>query len=172
MLSNVCVVLHVDGYYVGGKLQIRELGYQALAKNFTPNSVHFMVEEPTTNIDVRMAEYSFRHIHGLPLFGGSLPQDLVDFSLSRIYNCNKTEERPYVAINDQKDLEILLNKLNIPYIDLQKIGCPSDDDGPFIKENYSCHQHRFGKRCSQTLVASYSKWIFNIIYFTIIYRND
>ena len=117
--NSVCLVIDLEGFFVQTKFQVREMGYYSWNEHFGRHD--FFQPEKTVN-------FAKHNIHGLtyqPRYQErAYEQDQADIVLLRLYSQFKTEKSTVVAYKGGHVEKDLLNKLNIPCLDLETWGCP------------------------------------------------
>ena len=110
------------------KFQVREMGYYSWDEHFDRHA--FFQPAALKNLshkDKKTVNFAKHKIHGLtyqPRYQErAYEHDEVDIVLLR-YNQYKTEERTVVAFKGGHVEKDLLNKLNIPCLDLKNLGLP------------------------------------------------
>lgn len=156
--SKVCLIITVDGFMVDGRFNTRELSYDLPGKQISASSISFCCDFPTQRAEEIQAEFLFRNLHGLPVAGGVMAQTMVPFVLSDLYETHKSKKRPLVAIKGNQHAQALLTGLQIPFIDLEKQGCPRFELLPLVQGS-TCGQHKFEKRCGREQVRAYRQWM-------------
>ena len=126
--NSVCLVIDLKGFFVQTKFQVREMGYYSWDEHFDRHA--FFQPAALKNLshkDKKTVNFAKHNIHGLtyqPCYQErAYEYDEVDIVLLRLYNQYKTEERTVVAFKGGHVEKDLLNKLNIPCIDLETWGC-------------------------------------------------
>jgi hypothetical protein len=130
--DNLCLVIDLEGFFVQKKFQVREMGYYCWNGQFGRHAFFQPGRfEDLSLKDKKTVNFTTRKIHGLtyqPQYGErAYEQDGVDIVFLRLYNRYKTEQRTVVAYKGGHVEKDLLNKLNIPNINLETEGCPKYD---------------------------------------------
>ena len=128
--DSLCLV--IKGFFVQKKFQVREIGYYSWNYYFGRHAFF----QPTalndlSHKDKKTVTFAKHKIHGLtyqPFYRKrAYEQDQADIVLLRLYNQYKTFERTVVAYKGDHIEKDLLNKLNIPCLDFETLGCPKYD---------------------------------------------
>ena len=127
--NSVCLVIDLEGFFVQKKFQVREMGYYSWDEHFDRHA--FFQPAALKNLshkDKKTVNFAKHNIHGLtyqPRYQErAYEYDEVDIVLLRLYSQFKTEKRTVVAYKGGHVEKDLLNKLNIPCLDLETWGCP------------------------------------------------
>ena len=130
--DDVCLVIDMEGFHVGGRFQCRELGYcswlgdagRLAFKPFKP--FHHLTPE-----ERRGVTYVKQRIHGLSYRpdprGGEEVHSSTRTVIRRLYRDFSTEHRHRVAFKGGHLEKDVLLSLNLPYLDLETLGCPKFD---------------------------------------------
>ena len=132
MQDNVCLVIDLEGFYVQGAFQLRELGYHSWQGDAGRHSFFQRVMyRDLPDKDRRTVGVVCRKIHGLSYQPSEVgdptdPRNL-HYLLHRLYRKFATEHRTVVAYKGGNiEKELLLN-LGIPCVNLELLGCPKYD---------------------------------------------
>ena len=127
--NSVCLVIDLEGFFVKKKFQVREMGYYSWDEHFDRHA--FFQPAALKNLshkDKKTVNFAKHNIHGLtyqPRYQErAYEHDEVDIVLLRLYSQFKTEKRAVAAYKGGHVKKDLLNKLNIPCLDLETWGCP------------------------------------------------
>ena len=127
--DRLCLVIDLEGFFVQKKFRVREIGYYSWNEHFGRHAFF----QPATlrdlsHEDKKTVNFAKHKIHGLtyqPRYQErAYEHDQADIVLLRLNNQYKTEERTVVAYKGGHVEKDLLNKLNIPCLDLETWGCP------------------------------------------------
>ena len=128
--NSVCLVIDLEGFFVQKKFQVRELGYYSWDEHFDRHA--FFQPAALKNLshkDKKTVNFAKHNIHGLtyqPRYQErAYEYDEVDIVLLRLYSQFKTEKRTVVAYKGGHVEKDLLNKLNIPCLDLETWVAPN-----------------------------------------------
>ena len=128
--EDVCLVIDMECFRVNGRLHCRELGYC----NWMGDSgrVAFLPKQPfhpLTRDDKRHIQFVTRHIHGLSYYPdkGEDVTSSVDDAVQQLYQAFVVDHRRRVAFKGGHVERDLLLHLNIPFLDLETLGCPKYD---------------------------------------------
>ena len=122
--DSLCLVIDLKGFFVQKKFQVREIGYYSWNEHFGRHAFF----QPATLKDLsygdkKTVNFAQHKIYGLtyqPHYQErAYEQDQADIVLLRSYNQYKTAERTVVAYKGGHVEKDLLNKLNIPCLDLE-----------------------------------------------------
>ena len=127
--NSVCLVIDLEGFSLQKKFQVREMGYYSWNEHFGRHAFFQPVAlKALSHKDKKTVNFAKHNIHGLtyqPRYQErAYEHNEVDIVLLRLYNQFKTEERTVVAYKGGHVEKDLLNKLNIPCLDLETWGCP------------------------------------------------
>ena len=130
--DSFCLVIDLEGFFVQKKYQVCEMGYYSWNDHFGRHAFF----QPTalknmSHKDKKTVNFAKHKIHGLtyqPRYRErAYEQDQADIVLLRLYNQYKTFERTVVAYKGGHIEKDLLNKLNIPCLNFETLGCPKYD---------------------------------------------
>ena len=167
--DDVCLVIDMDGFRVDGRFQCRELGYCSwlgdsgrLAFKPFKSFRHLIPEER------RGVHHVYKRIHGMSYYPD--PREEIGTNPSKItkalYNDFSTEHRFRVAFKGGHLEKDVLLRLNLPYLDLEKIGCPTYDH---LRMSYDedlwegCEWHAIpsAHHCAMTEGQAFFTWYTN-----------
>ena len=174
---SFCLCLDMDGFYVGNKFLVREIGWYApLPNGQEAYGVQHITHDWTWDMlsfkDQQRVRYVKRHVTGLsfrpsPLEyqlqnNNILGQDRVASFVEQLWKTYKTPECNTVAYKGGTLEFVLLTLLSIPSLDFEKEGCPTFNklrvDSTFPK--CPCHAHS-NVHCAMSECYVFSKWIVN-----------
>lgn len=156
-LSEVQLILDLDGYRIHPGFIVRELGWCDLKGN--NDSQHFYAPIKYSQLswkDKRTVNHVYRHVHGLRFEAGykeaTLPQRDVEAVVRALYH------RGVVAYKGGHLEKDLLQSMGIPCLDLEVFGCPKADQlySSDFKPGYSCGFH-----CPKQEVFLFYQWLIN-----------
>ena len=127
------LVIDLKGFFVQKKFRVREMGYYSLNEHFGCHAFFQPVAlKDLSHRDKKIVNFAKQNIHGLtyqPRYQErAYEQDEADIVLLRLYNQYKTQERTVVAFKGDHAEKDLLNKLNIPCLDLASCGFHLNDN--------------------------------------------
>ena len=126
--DDVCLVIDLECFRVQGRQRCRELGYSTWRGH--SGRVAFRPIHPfhsLTRDDKRQVALLTKHIHGLsyvPQDGEHAVSTSVEDVVQRLYAASAWAGRRRVAFKGGHVERDLLLRLNIPYLDLETLGCP------------------------------------------------
>jgi len=166
--DNLCLVIDLEGFFVQKKFQVREMGYYSWNEHFG----RYAFFQPTTlkdlsHKDKKTVNFTKHKIHGLtyqPRYRErAYKQDQVHDVLLRLYNQYKTEERTVVAYKGGHVEKDCLDKLNIPNINLERLGCPKTEqlNHTIVEPLASCgfHLNETIHHCPMTECHAFWLWL-------------
>ena len=155
-MERVCIILDLEGFTVNKIFYVREVGSFNWKGDST--SVKFTMPLPFRELsakDKRSATYLTQKLHGLPFDSRpkehAQPQDSVDEHVLRLYRESKTLQLDAVAFKGGHAERDILERLKIPYVDLEEYGCPKVEKllvHDTLGENIGCGEHRGRVHCS------------------------
>ena len=130
--DNLCLVIDLKGFFVEKKFQACEMGYYSWNDHF---GRYAFFQSATLNDlshkDKKTVNFAKHKIHGLtyqPRYQErAYAQDQVDNVLLRLYNQYKMKRKTVVAYKGGHVEKDLLDKLDIPNLNLETWGCPKYD---------------------------------------------
>ena len=129
--EDVCLVIDLECFRVRGQPCYRELGYCTWRGH--SGRVAFLPRYPFHLLhrdDKRQISFLTQHIHGLPYVPSDAEQPVsesVDTLVQRLYADSVYGDRRRVAFKGGHLERDVLLRLNIPYLDLETLGCPKYD---------------------------------------------
>ena len=126
--DDVCLVIDLECFRVQGRQQCRELGYSTWRGH--TGRVAFRPIQPFHRLnrdDRRQVVFLTKHIHGLsyvPKDGERVVSNPVEDVVQQLYAASASEGRRRVAFKGGHVERDLLLRLNIPFLDLETLGCP------------------------------------------------
>ena len=127
--DKLCIILDLEGFFLNKTFHVRELSYYSWNEQHGRHAFFIPVPHETlNNKDKRTVDFVKTKIHGLtyrptpeehfqnPLILGILVQTL--------YDNYKTDKRNVVGYKGGHIEKDLLQKLNIPSLNLETLGCP------------------------------------------------
>lgn len=150
------MVIDIDGFILPAS-RGREKQYTAQElgwcnwRGFYYNSKHYkpprqyLQDYDFTLADVKTIKYVKNNVHGLPFYpdsdGDAVDALILEIDIEKIYHKNKTLERTLVAYKGGTWEKYLLDKLQIPSINLEDFNCPKFDDMLKLTSCSSCGHH-------------------------------
>ena len=166
-LSQICMVMDMDGFHVLDKFYPREVAYVSLTENDWTESYRFKLNHLVPHLtekNWKTVNFCKKYIHGLTF--KSLPGERDLFHVENLetlvknaYICSKRKERDLVAYKGGQVEKELLKKLDIPSINLEDYGCPKYDNlpEPDVKD---CGFHIAKKlHCPKKECTAFATWI-------------
>ncbi|GFU97688.1 uncharacterized protein TNCV_4455741 [Trichonephila clavipes] len=189
MLEKVCCILDIDGFDIRvydefccsytTEFMVRELGYVKIDPtcDYLPKSYRFDLTRKMklvkTTPEVRQTLYfQSKHVIGLPITPGRNERDCIQYEclekvLKDIYYFCQRSGANVVAYKGGEKEKNILERLEIPSVDLQCFGCPSFKDLIKFGRVYSalrdCGHHTELKKgklmhCPKAEVIAYRDW--------------
>ena len=126
--NSLCLVIDLKGFFVQKKFQVREMDYYSWNEHFDRHAFYQPAAlKDLSHKDKKTVNFAKYNVHGLtyrPRYQErAYEYDEVDIVLLRLYSQFKTEKRTVVAYKGGHVEKDLLNKLNIPCLDLETWGC-------------------------------------------------
>ena len=166
MAHKICGILDAQGFMKDGLLIPREVALKTDTKNvcFLVNT-KLCYDELNTR-DRITNRYIEKIIIGIPLVIKKDDKAVIDYELEifKLYHSSKTKEKKLIGIKNHH-LTVILNKLCIPWIDLEDFGCQSMDILERLYNESCCAFHHHIKRtcgdwkCAQKKVNILDKWL-------------
>ena len=168
--DELCFILDLEGFFINKTFHVRELGY------YTWNEEHgrhaFRIPVPRQDLaqkDKQTVNFVIRKIHGLSYQPSQAehPQHprVVPRMVQDLYGDYSTLDRTVVGYKGGHVEKDLLNKLNIPSLNLETMGCPKydvlrNDDLKFVNLLPSCGFHKDDTRhhCPVTECHAFYLW--------------
>ena len=166
-LRHVCMILDLDGYFVNQQFLIREMGWcdlkgQTSSYHFTPALDYSQLDWK----DRKTVNYVYHHIYGLRFNASpgeqALPDTLAIIMLQTLYQSLRTSTQYVVAYKGGSVEKRLLDKLNIPHVNLEFFGCPKVD--VLIEQGFdpvcSCgHHQKITTHCPRQETFLFYQWL-------------
>lgn len=130
-LTNICLIIDLDGFTINKIFRVREMGFCSITKqtygSFRFNLSHLLNEMNET--DWKTVCYLQHNLHGLTLEPHPEEQDClkekdINKIILQLYEKSKTAEKYVVGYKGGTFERDLLEKLQIPYLNLEDFGCP------------------------------------------------
>ena len=159
-MDSVCLAVHLHGFYFDhyGGFKVREMGYRAVESGENGSYRYQMVRDykDLSQRELKTAKFVINRVHGLTYnpreddrWGRRLnvEQDL--------YEQFRTDQRFRVGCKGGSNEKNLLEKLGIPCVNLERLGCIAYGEIPKINQRVGRGMHVKGKEdaCSQL------KWV-------------
>ena len=164
----MCLCIDLDGFRIRNKFIVRELGWSDGEQSSCFHYTHDMHYEDLSYQDKKTVNYARRHVHGLTFrpnpqehrYFGLHSQDELEEDLAFLYELNATRDSPVVAYKGGQLEKDLLNKLNIPSVNLETLGCPKYDELRKNKpqRNCGCHRGSRANHCSMAECRLFMEW--------------
>lgn len=171
-LSEVCLVVDFDGFYVDKKFYAREMGFSSLTKDYY-GSFRFKLNHlygSLTEKDWQCVKYTTNFIHGLSF--RSLPWENELFRVENLkdllrneYLYSKTAEKYRVAFKGGHLEKDVLEEMEIPHVNLEDFGCPKFERLEFSLKNFDdCGYHVKHKKgisvhCPMVEARAFAEWV-------------
>ncbi len=167
------MVLDLDGFTVNGEFKTRELGYATLATNES-GVYHFdpqIYMKTLSHTDKSTAGYAAYQIHGMfviPDFDEPTCKiSILEKIVSMLYEIHKHPIRYVVGYKGGHIEKDLLEKLDIPCLNIEELGCPRYNQigtSTFtdISENCDFHHHYRGQgfpHCARREAEVFREWL-------------
>lgn len=164
-MEHLCLVIDLEGFFLGKHFYVRELGYTIRSGEsgvvFFAMPVAYDALSPHHR---RIAQYTTRHVHGLPWVPApeelALPQDRLPDIVRTLHLAHGTPRHHVVAFKGGHIERDLLTALHIPHVDLEQFGCPKTSllrtQFP-DRELWTCDHHPT-THCGQTDAQLYWTW--------------
>jgi len=167
LLKEVCGVMDAQGFFKSNVFYPREIAIKS--ESFNANilcDTGLKMFEMSAK-DRKTNSYLVQNMVGMAMNSNCVKHNLKNDAREQIklfYNCIKTDKRQYVAIRHEH-LGVLLDELEIPYIDLQHLLCPSTRK---LLEKYNTRVCQFHKiavpdktklRCAEQKCYALLRWI-------------
>ena len=128
--DNVCLIIDMECFFVDGQQHCRELGFCSWRGDC--GRVAVSPKKPfgrLKDFDRRQAHYLTREIHGLPYAPHKHEQTVASLRhyVAKLYAEYRTEQRTRVAYKGGTVEKCLLVSMNIPFLNLETMGCPKYD---------------------------------------------
>ncbi|KAL9987908.1 hypothetical protein ACROYT_G002289 [Oculina patagonica] len=130
--ENVCMILDLEGYFVEKTFRVRELGYYTWQEKFGRHAFYMRMSWCNlSSRDRKTVSYVKYNVHGLTYQPRKEEKAYEYYRVEEVmwdlYEETKTPERTVVAYKGGHVERDLLNKLNIPSVNLELYGCPKYD---------------------------------------------
>jgi hypothetical protein len=167
---NIIGVVDLDGFFVEKNFFCRELGIIAYEDTYG-TSFHFKTELSDENLNEKdriNAKFLQRNVHGLSLSDDNgLELNMIDVIVKKFYTSYKLNSKSVLAYKGGQIEKDLLEKLNIPSVNLEFFGCPKAKDiYPEMIWLESCGEHNLlrnktnvHEHCPKVEVEAYLHWL-------------
>ena len=171
MKEKVCMVVDLEGFFVKKKFQIRELGYYAWTGDH--GRYAFYAKTPWHDLSVddkRVVSYQKYNINGLtyePMKEErGYESEEHEEVMKELYDKFKQGKRTVVAYKGGHVERDLLNKLNIPNVNLELYACPKYENlqSSIVEPLPSCGFHFNHKNAHCSMVECHAFWLWMITY--------
>ncbi|GBL85504.1 hypothetical protein AVEN_34668-1 [Araneus ventricosus] len=164
-MDEVCCIIDFDGFQVADQFLVREFGYIDINSS-TGNSIRFDLrpyEKDITPTEWRRIAYVTKQITGLPFHPKeneeTAPLRLLKCKVIAVHNLYRTGDKTVVAYKGGNVEKDLLQRLSIPYLNLEDYGCPKFDILKNQQTYENCGYHIKAKHCSQAEVTAFRNWM-------------
>ena len=169
--DDVCLVIDMECFRVDGVYRCRELGYCSWRGDsgrvaITPRKRRSLL----TKEEKQQANFLSREIHGLtytPDVRESPQHFSVKLYTERLYAECVTEHRRRVAFKGGHVERDMLYELNIPFLDLETLGCPKYDIlRGSAEDEETCGWHAIPNKhhCAMAECVAFFKWYNDYLY--------
>lgn len=168
LLNEVGCVIDFDGFQIGNKFLVKEMGV-AYTYKYAVQSFVFKVGKfyELSENDRKLVAYTKNHIHGM-LFRDritDLNQNDLCAVLRQIQSeCVNEINKPLIAFKGGDIERKVLEEINLPYLDLHEIGCPKFEE-LYDGNNYGlmCDLHQFIRKdriahCPRVETYYFKEW--------------
>ena len=167
--EKTCMTLDFEGFFVQKQFQVRELGCVSHTQDHHRYAFHPKTPYSALSVkDQRTVQYVRKHVHGLSFISRppehAQQQHAVSLVVKALYEIYKTDTKTLVAFKSGHVEKDLLNKLNIPWTDLEKWGSPKySERGERIPQELSipsCGYHLNDNihHCPVTECSAFWRW--------------
>ena len=137
-MDSICLVIDLEGFQLskdsGAAFLVRELGWQKWDRTLSGNT-HFDHGWRWRDLykkDQKTVSYALDRIHGLSFKPGphehSLPVSTLGDLVMELHGKFSTPQRLLMAYKGGIQEKLLLDKLGLPYVNLEDLGCPRFDE--------------------------------------------
>ena len=168
MSDQICMIIDLEGFFVNGQFQARELGYYTHTQDF--GRIAFYQKKTLKNINEKDKKTIFfckKNIHGLTYQPRKEEKAVAAFFFPEmvrdLYEKYKTESKPLVAFKGGNIERKILSDCGIPNLDLEYLGCPTFN---ILKSTYqplidTCrfHQDPEKNHCAMVECETFWNWL-------------
>ena len=163
--DNLCLIIDVDGFVVGGDFQVREIGYRSWCGD--NNGFFFDVTLPykkLTDKEKRTVHYVSKHIVGLPYRPRDCErpvhhQGALRGIIKSLYREFRTEQRNKIGYKGGNLEKKILLDLNIPSFNIELWGCPKYKQLPLPEHpGCGCHDNPDVNHCPRRECEAFWTW--------------
>lgn len=172
-LSDVCLIIDFDGFFINKKFHVREMGFISLTSPWDRGCYRFSLghlAEQATHKDWKTINHCTKFIHGLTLERWPGEDVYSDQSLKLIvqeeYRKAATDEKYLVAYKGGHVEKDILEELDIPCVNLENFGCPKFEHlrHPLKSVVRDCGYHKKLKNgdtahCARVECFFFSEWV-------------
>ena len=167
-LRPICMILDLDGYRVSQQpFFIREMGWCDMQGQ--ADSIHFTGPIDYSELSVkdkRTVNYVYHRVHGLPFNAKpkekALPLDFAETIIQTLYQTLCTKDQYVVAYKGGTIERDMLDKLQIPNINLEWFCCPKVTEliDVGFDAAYSCGYHQKPEHhCPKQETSLFYQWL-------------
>ena len=163
--DDVCLIIDMECFFVDGQQHCRELGF--CSSRGDCGRVAVSPKKPfgrLRDFDRRQAHYLTREIHGLSYAPHKHEQTVpsVRHYVAKLYAEYRTEHRTRVAYKGGTVEKCLLVSMNIPFLNLETMGCPKYDALRALDNEPpgTCGWHHIPNKhhCAMTECRAFFQW--------------
>ena len=163
--DDVCLIIDMECFFVDGQQHCRELGFCSWRGDC--GRVAVSPKKPfgrLRDFDRRQAHYLTREIHGLSYAPHKHEQTVASLRhyVAKLYAEYRTEHRTRVAYKGGNVEKLLLVSMNIPFLNLETMGCPKYDALRALDNEppETCGWHHIPNKhhCAMTECRAFFQW--------------
>ena len=163
--DDVCLIIDMECFFVDGQQHCRELSFCSWCGDC--GRVAVSPKKPFNRLkdfERRQAHYLTREIHGLPYALHKHEQTVSSLRhyVAKLYAEYRTEHRTRVAYKGGTVEKLLLVSMNIPFLNLETLGCPKYDVLRALDNEppETCGWHAIPNKhhCAMTECRAYFHW--------------
>ena len=162
-------ILDLEGFFINKTFHARELGYYTWNKEHGRHAFRLLIpHQDLSEKDKQTVNFNINKIHGLsyqpnPQEHGQHPR-VIPRLVRDLYQDDSTPNRPVVGYKGGHVEKDLLNKLNIPSLNLETLGCPKYDvlrsqDLKYYTFLPSCGFHKDDTRHHCPVTKCHTFWV-------------
>lgn len=164
---NVCGVLDFSGSFYNGVFLVREVGMIGLGRSIRTAKTEVFDYKPFMSLFSEISEPPNKRRRTSPVRTSPMRSQQIVYDINalperimRFYNNVKTKENKVVAFKGGHVEKDVLEELEIPYLNLEDLGCPRFDDMDTKDlKRLACPYHKRMKiHCPAVEVTAFRKW--------------
>ena len=165
--DDVCLIIDMECFRVDGRYHCRELGYCSWRGDSGRVAISPRKRKRSlTKAEKQQVNFLTREIHGLSYTPDRRESEIFSVGLyvERLYAEFVTEHRRRVAFKGGHIERDLLYNLNIPFLDLETLGCPKYNDiRGLVTDEETCGWHARPNKhhCAMAECVAFFKWYQN-----------